>query len=246
MTGQNTRLVHPNLRRKVVALKLKNADAVRAMWDAMAQDLDLAGVLIRHAHKPSDGGSRCGLSDLGQQQARAYADVVAGAIKVLDAGDTAFVSSNTERNVETLAALIAGIDEIETPAELDLPFLGEHDEDLTTCRALAARLNAKLEPGQKPFTPNSLFARLEEFGETRVGETPAASEARIRNWLLEAAKNNWVFVYSMNSPVGNRALNVGVDEALTELEVLFVGLEPEGETFTLLGRIAPEWEDVAD
>ncbi len=209
----------------------------------------LAGILIRHAHKPPDGNARCGLSPLGAEQVTLYREMISEAMTTLLNGDSSvFASSNTDRNIDTLEGLFPSrlSARIERPEELDLPFLGEHDEDLTACRELCAELNGKLEPDQPPFTPNQVFARLEEFGRIRVGETPARSEARIRGWMIEAARNNRLFIYSMNSPVGNRALQVGVDEALTELEVLFVGFDADTETFTLLGRIAPEWEDVAD
>lgn len=230
-----------------MGLHLKNAEQIRAMW-AYATDTvecpNFTGVLIRHAHKLPDGNARCGLSPLGGQQCILYRDAVRKVIDEFVMSEPVDLwSSTTSRNIDTLRRILpmAMFSKVVAPPALDLVDLGPNEEDLATCRILADELNAKLEPGQPKFTVNSVAGRLEEFGKVRVGETPAACEGRIQQWLLGAAHSNKLFIYSMNSPNGNRA--VGVDGVLAELEALFVGYEPE-VGFELLGRIAPEWGEI--
>ncbi len=216
-------------------MRVSNGSEVRQMWWTFCTDPTLALVAIRHAEKPKDGGARCGCSPRGKEQLELFHHLVSTQIVTMMEGcGCLFCSSSTERNKETIEAMIRCFsrETILYPPALDFPNMGPNDEDLVTARALAKELGIDVKKA---------FYVLEEHGRTRVGEHPNTARDRVRRGYEEAMQGagGRIVVYSGNSPVMNEAL--GIPGSLAELEALFVARE--GGEFILLGRVAPIFAD---
>ncbi|KKU48046.1 hypothetical protein A3H10_01065 [Candidatus Uhrbacteria bacterium RIFCSPLOWO2_12_FULL_46_10] len=216
---------------------LKNERLVSEVWGQFCKDPRLALIAIRHANK-ADSTPRGGLSSRGEDQV--FRMMLATQVVIQDLTMKRlfkFLAANTRRNITTLVRLVPFFRDpercISTPPSLDIPYLGPHDKDVETCARLATKLG---------ITSNEAFALdWKKYGVKRLGETPEANHARIREGLKTALDRepNGVIVYCGNSPPMNAAL--GIPGVMAELEALFFS-HKDGQ-FQLLDHVAPKFLD---